>query len=481
MALSLSSFNVWIVAWFGLIPLFFVLNNQSWLKALISGFLWGLVFWSFTVYWLVHVTLPGTMMLVVYLSIYTAIFGFLSVKVSGCRFYLKMFFIPAAWVCLEYLRGHLLTGFPWALLAYSQYTNLPLIQIADFSGAWGVSFLVVLVNYVLYVFLAGRKNKPLSLLPLVLIFSFCLFYGFFRLAQVKVSAPGKACEIKISVIQANIAQELKWDKSAQGYILQSYRQLTRGVFLDAPDLIIWPEAAAPGLFGQDKKLFDEIFVLAQEAKSNLLLGAVSRINENYFNSALLVDQNGQIDGIYHKLHLVPFGEYIPLKNVFPFLENIVPIGDISPGKEYFIFEKPAKFGVLICFEDLFAELSRQFVRRGALFLINITNDAWYKQSSAASQHFAASVFRAIENRVYLVRAANTGISGFINPQGRVSACVRKNNKLIFVPGSKTENIQAVFHQATFYNRYGDLFVFFCFCFAAYVLIKYSLRLKGQAK
>ena len=471
LALSFSSFNFWILSWFGFIPLFFVLDNQTKFKAFLAGFSWGFIFWSFTVYWLAHVTLLGSIILVVYLSIYSGVFGVLFSVVSLRRIPGRLFFIPAVWVCLEYLRSHLFTGFPWALLAHSQYSNLPVIQIADFSGAWGVSFLLMLVNYAVYLALTRpRKQASFGLLLTVFVFTCCLFYGYTRLYPA-IGATGKGlAEVKISVIQANIPQELKWDESAADYILQNYKELTRGASLGSPELIIWPEAAAPGLFGKDTKLFEDIFVLAKETRSNLLLGAVSRREEEYYNSALFIGQDGKLGGLYHKLHLVPFGEYIPLKNIFPFLEVIVPIGDISPGREYTIFEKPAKFGVLICFEDLFPELSREFVKRGALFLVNITNDAWYKQSSASYQHFAASVFRAVENRVYLVRAANTGISGFISPAGRVISRVEKDNKLIFVPGFKTENISLCAHPGTFYNRYGDCFVYFCFLFSVYGLI-----------
>jgi len=464
-ALSFSSFNAWMLSWFGFIPLFFVLNNQSKAKAFLAGFSWGFIFWSFTIYWLAHVTLPGTVTLIFYLSIYSGIFGALFSFASLRRVPGRLFFIPSLWVCLEYLRSYLFTGFPWAILAHSQYTNLPMIQISDLSGSWGVSFLIILVNYSLYLALARpRKQAAFGLILTAAVFLCCLFYGYNRLGEVEGEIRKTTQKTRISVIQANIPQELKWDEYAAGYILQSYKGLTQEASLDAPELIIWPEAAAPGLFGKDAKLFEDIFALARVTKSNLLLGAVSRIGDEYFNSALFVGQDGKLSGVYHKLHLVPFGEYIPLKNVFPFLETVVPIGDISPGREYTIFEKPAKFGVLICFEDLFPELSREFVKRGALFLVNITNDAWYKQSSASYQHFAASVFRSVENKVYLVRAANTGISGFISPAGRIISRVSEKGKLIFVPGFKTENIYPVAGPATFYNRYGDYFVYLCLLF-----------------
>lgn len=479
-ALSFSSFNAWMLAWFGFIPLFFVLNNQNKAKAFLAGFSWGFVFWSFTIYWLVHVTLPGTVILIIYLSVYSGIFAAFFSLISQRCVAGRLLFIPSLWVCLEYLRSYLFTGFPWAVLAHSQYSNLPLIQITDLSGSWGVSFLIILVNYSLYLALTrARKQAFFGLIIPAVIVLCCLFYGYIRLGQADGLMRQATEKAKICVIQADIPQELKWDEYAAGFITQSYQDLTQEASLEAPELIIWPEAAAPGLFGKDRKLFEDIFALPKGAKSNLLLGAVSRIEGEYFNSALFVGQDGRLKGVYHKLHLVPFGEYVPLKNLFPFLEGIAPIGDISPGKEYTIFEKPAKFGVLICFEDLFPELSREFIKRGALFLVNITNDAWYKQSSASYQHLAASVFRAVENKVYLVRAANTGISAFISPAGRIVSSVSKKGKLIFVRGFKTEDIYFVAGTATFYNRYGDYFVYLCLLFVIYGIIQCFLHPRKQ--
>jgi len=467
LALSFSSFNLWIFAWCAFIPFFFALRNKGRLRAFFIAYLGGFIFWSLSIYWLIHVTLLGLFILIFYLSLYFGAFGFLysiSDKFSPLR---RMFFLSSAWVLLEYLRSSLFTGFPWSLLGYSQYTNPILIQLADITGAWGVSFLLIFINYATFFLLSwGKKSgAKIILIPAAILIT-CLLYGFYK---VNFSAQVKGKPVKISVIQGNIPQELKWDEAARDYIFQAYKELTLKASEDKPGLIIWPEASAPGLFGEDDKLFQDIFTLAKNAKANLLLGAVSINRQDYFNSALLVDSSGNLNGLYHKLHLVPFGEYIPLKKFFPFLQTIVPIGDIKAGSRHTIFSKPDKFAVLICFEDLFPELSRTFVKQGALFLVNITNDAWYKQSSAANQHLAASVFRAVENRVYLARAANTGISCFISPQGKVISIVKQGDKEIFVPGFRTGSIFLTAHQPTFYNRFGDFFVFACLIFALYGL------------
>jgi apolipoprotein N-acyltransferase len=470
LSLSFSSFNFWIFAWCGFIPLFIALENKSLSQSFKIAYLCGVVFWSLTIYWLIQVTLIGQIILILYLAIYFGIFG---CAVYCLRFFSLssyLVFLPSTWVLLEYLRSYLFTGFPWALIGLSQYKNLLIIQIADITGAWGVCFLVILVNVVLYLALRKRPRIKIFLVPIILLF-FSLAYGFYRLSY-KPDLRQPRDWFKISVVQGNIPQDLKWDKQAIGFIQNSYKELTIAAAQDNPSLIIWPEAAIPVVWGRDDAQFSQVFSLASQLKVNLLVGAVSYSGGNYFNSALFINKLGDPVATYNKLHRVPFGEYIPFRTIFPFLETIAPIGDIEPGKDYTIFNRGGlNFAVLICFEDLFPELSRKFVRRGAKFLVNITNDAWYKEGSAPYQHFAASVFRAIENRVYLARAANTGISGFIDPFGRLESIVENTRgKEIFVKGYRSQNICLAPLSRTIYNRYGDFFIIFCLVLDTGVII-----------
>jgi len=466
---SASGGNFWLFAWCGFIPLFIALENKTLRQSFAIAFFCGLVFWSLTIYWLIHVTLLGQIILILYLAIYFGLFGCV---IYFSRFVLinnYLFFLPASWVLLEYARSYLFTGFPWSLIGLSQYKNLPIIQLADITGAWGVSFLVVLINVALYLILRKQSKVRVALICAVILF-LALIYGVNKL-NYKPNSPLPVKSLKISLIQGNISQDLKWDKRAVGFIQNRYQELTIAAAVDKPELIIWPEASVPGLLGRDDAEFSLVFSLAKQLEINLLVGAVSYLNQNYFNSALLINQLGHPIATYSKLHLVPFGEYIPLKNIFPFLETIVPIGDIQPGKEYTLFRQPVNFGVLICFEDLFPELSAEFVKRGAKFLVNITNDAWYKEGSAPYQHFAASVFRAIENRVYLARCANTGISGFIDPAGRILGVVQNaQGKEIFVQGYSSQIIYLAATQRTIYNRYGDFFIVLCLFFDVFVVV-----------
>ena len=492
LSLSFSSFNLWVFAWCAFIPLFIALENKSLRQSFKIGYLCGIIFWSFSIYWLIHVTLIGQIILILYLAIYFGIFG---CAVYFLRFFSLtscLVFLPCTWVLLEYLRSYLFTGFPWALIGFSQYKNLLVIQIADITGAWGVCFLVVFVNTALYLALRKRLGIKVFLISLTLLFV-SLGYGFYRLSY-KPDLRMPRDWFKVSVVQGNIPQNLKWDKQAIGFIQDSYKELTNVASQGNPDLIIWPEASVPGVLGQDDAQFSQVFSQARQINTDLLVGAVSYSGGNYFNSALFIDKLGEPVATYSKLHLVPFGEYVPLKNIFPFLQTIAPIGDIEPGRDYTIFKQTANtsrptdhtvplgyfartyqsglnFGVLICFEDLFPELSREFVKRGAKFLVNITNDAWYKQGSAPYQHFAASVFRAVENHVYLARAANTGISGFIDPFGRLLSIVQDTRgKEIFVKGFCSQNICLAPTGRTIYNRYGDFFIIFCLVLDACVII-----------
>ena len=485
LALSFPKFNLEFLAWFAFIPLFFSLKEASLGRAFFLGFACGLIFWDITVYWLVHVTMAGAIVLILYLSLYFGVFGLLvsfflnqaKVKVQVSSPAVRpaepriIFFIPAIWVVLEYARSHLLTGFPWALLGYSQYLNLSTIQIADTFGVWGVSFLLVMVNIALYSLIkeksqAVKRIKYLIAPAVILVFVFG--YGFFRLQQAGEPRNASKRLIKISVIQGNIPQELKWYPMARQEIMEKYLMLSRRAAQEKPDLIVWPEAAVPVILEKEPAYYEMVANLAKQVQSPVLFGAVTSRGDNYYNSALMVSQDKEITGCYNKLHLVPFGEYIPLRTILPFLETIVPIGEVKPGKEYTIFSVNlagvghslrSKFGVLICFEDVFPELSRQFVKKGAQFLVNITNDAWYKQTFASYQHLQASVFRAVENRVSLLRSANTGVTGFISPEGKVIALVKDASaRELFVDGYKTWSIPAKKGAQTIYTRFGDWFI-----------------------
>jgi len=251
--------------------------------------------------------------------------------------------------------------------------------------------------------------------------------------------------------------------------------LSRLASEEKPDIIIWPETSLPGALEEDQFLIENINFLAKDIKTKLLIGAVSYREGLYYNSAALISKEGEVMSRYDKLHLVPFGEYLPFPRFFSFVYNIAPapIGDFAFGKDHTVFSlgENKSFSVLICFEDVFSYLSRDFVKRGARFLVNITNDAWFKKTTEPYQHLSSSVFRAIENRVWVVRAANTGVSCFISPKGSVIASVQDKNTKdeTFISGFKTQNI-TLENRKTLYSRFGDLFVLACFVVSLLILL-----------
>jgi apolipoprotein N-acyltransferase len=506
LALPFCNGRLWVFSWIGFAPLFFALQNISRVKAFFISYITGIIFWSITIYWLIHVTLLGQVLLILYLALYFGIFGLaINHKLSAISY----IFIPCIWVLLEYLRSHLLTGFGWALLGYSQYLNLPVIQIADLFGAYGVSFLVMMMNVAIYSITGYRlqvTGRRSAILLSVVCLLLALCYGYYTMYL--RPARYEPQPIKISVIQGNIPQELKWAEGSKPLILEKYIKLTGQASDENSDLIIWPEASNPGLFGEseDEWVSQAIFAACKDNGIPLLFGSAVIEKEKYFNSALLIDADGALIRRYDKLHLVPFGEYVPLKKIFPFLETIVPVGDFTPGKEYTLFKLPVAsdqlpaashlsqvtptlrsgqaghpdasvgagrsprrfgrgrqvtFASLICFEDTIPELSRNFVTKGARFLVNITNDAWFGRTSSPYQHLAASVFRAVENRVPLARSANTGVSCFIDASGRITAKVSRNGNDIFVDGIKT-GVITLDKRKSIYSFIGDIFVLGCF-------------------
>ena len=450
--LAFPNFNLSYFAFVGFVPLFLVIRSKKPKQAFWISYLCGFLFYLGTLYWLYHVTIFGLIIVCLYLALYFGIFGLLFNRLVFFTLHpcpvperskwfgaspLTGLLIAIIWIMLEYLQAHLFTGFGWALLGYSQYKNLALIQIADFSGVYGVSFVIMMVNVGIYRFFKGSFKE---IVIAVLVLAAAIGYG----ARGE-DERGKGKEITVSIVQANIPQEMKWDPAAEDEILERYANLTRLAAFENPDLIIWPETSFPGFFGINKQT-QEVLDLARKVDTPLLIGANTSEGLDSFNSAVLISERGKVVDRYDKIHLVPYGEYVPFSDKIPFLHRLVlgELGEFTAGKEYkafslqpSAFSQNIKFATLICFEDIFPKLARRFVQNGAEFLIVITNDAWYGRSGAPYQHAASSVFRAIENRIPIVRCANTGYSCFIDSRGRIYDAVEENNTHLFVTGHKT--------------------------------------------
>ncbi|RPJ17297.1 MAG: apolipoprotein N-acyltransferase [Desulfobacteraceae bacterium] len=488
---SFPQTNLSWLAWFALVPLLIAIKDLEFKDGFKTGLLTGLVHNISLLYWLsytmetyghlpIYLAVPILFLFSFYLSLYTAFFCGALTRISS-KPLLLFIAIPALWVSLEYIRSFLFTGFPWELMAYSQYNSLRVIQISDILGSYGVSFLLVLSNSAVFIgFLyltksnwRGKKVSAFNFLSSAFIFLFALtfiwFYGKIRMETVD-KAVADSNKIKVSVVQGNIEQSEKWDPALQYSATKKYLDLSGSAAFEKPDLIVWPETAAPFYFLYDAGLTEMVERGIVETGTNFLIGSPSFMradgNIEYYNSAYLIGPDGKVSGKYDKVHLVPFGEYVPFKKWLPFLGKIVEhVGDFCPGKQGKIINLNGQsLGVLICYELIFPYLSRAEVKNGADFLVNITNDAWYGKTSAPYQHFSMAAFRAVENRRALVRAANTGISGFIDPSGRIAASTS-----IFENAVMTRDIQ-VLKEITFYTRFGDLFAYICLAAAALTLL-----------
>jgi apolipoprotein N-acyltransferase len=494
------------LAWVGFVPLLIAICGKSLKAGFFLSYCCGIVFFTGAFSWIFAV--PGFkfyhhILLSPYEGLYFGFFGLAFNLISRRRGIAPaLLTAPLIWVCLEYIRSNLsFLALPWVLLAHSQYQVLPVIQIASVTGAYGVSFVIMMVNSALAAMLLplayrsglndlthrqvisnrGRIAVAGSAAVLVAI---ALLYG-----HLKLSAPVEGKSIKISVVQGNIDREKKRNPLKHTrYIMQKYADLTRQASGDEPVMIVWPEAATPGFIFKNMTAFKEMISIIREVKTPLLVGsaeypkfAKNKSKSKKSNTALFFSSEGKVLGQYLKMRLVPFWEYVPYGETFKWPEFIAAEKKASnvAGKEFTTFEiEGEKFGVVICWEIAFPWLFSRFVNDGANFMLNITNEGWFGENAAPYQMLSMSVFRAVENRVYLVRAANTGISCFIDPHGKINGRVRENDKDIYVEGYLTREIIASKEKA-FYTAYGDVFVYLCMLVTAVMLVFSFFGAKGK--
>jgi apolipoprotein N-acyltransferase len=370
----------------------------------------------------------------------------------------------SAWVAHEWVRERLFGGFGWNPLGVALHRDLAMIQIAEVTGTPGLSWLVAFVNLMGVIIvrrIAGelgpafsrriRWEFSLTMALIALVFAF----GIRRLLHPEAA---EDFPLRVVAVQPNIPQTDKFDPDAEDHVLAQIEQLTKLAILGqpAPQLVLWPESAMPrGMFA-DERNFRFVMDLAQQGDFGLLLGTVEfdpDKREDY-NTAVLLTGRGSGHQSYRKIHLVPFGEYLPLRPVFGrFLGELVP-GDFTPGREYTLLHLPepsADLAVLICFEDTLGDLTRHFALQGAQVLVNITNDGWFAQSPAAEQQLANATLRAVENRRPLIRCGNTGVTAEVLPTGQVDRWLPP-----FQQGFAAREIRVPKHpRATFYTRHGD--------------------------
>lgn len=455
-----------LLGWVGLTPvLWLAATAPSPRVAFAEGWVAGFAFFVALLRWLTHTmttysTLPwpGALFvlasLAAYLALYwgvtTALLAWLTTRLGAGGLWLA----PAAWVAGELARTHLLTGFPWGLLGYIPYQRLPLIQLAAWTGVYGVSALLALVNTAATWALLRGTLRALLLGSVV---AGLAVGGAWAAGQARLASVGTGAAVGVALVQGNIDQRVKWDRAFQRETLAIYGQLTRQEAPEA-DLIVWPEAAVPVYLGHEPWALAWLTDLAGEVGRPLLVGApdarLAGRRIGYRNSAFLVSARG-IEGRYDKIRLVPFGEYVPWRRLFFFVEAIAAdIGDFTPGDARVIFPfERAPFGTVICYEIIFPNLVRDFVDAGARFMVNLTNDAWFGDTGGPLQHLAMVPLRAVENGVAVVRAANTGVSALVAPSGAIGPRIELGKR-----GAVTVSVPPP-RGPTFYTRHGDLFAY----------------------
>ncbi len=471
-------------------------------RVLKVGFVGGFAYYLASLYWLLCIPvtfLPilGWIALSAYLSLFTALWVWLCwrlapgtpselLKARWAKRAVWALQCGALWVTNEMIIGRFLSGFPWDFLGVSQYRMIPLIQIAEFTGVYGVSFLIIWFSVSLMVtglaivqspsnrHVWGREIGLPALALLVIAIS-----GFQKARSIERPED----TVQIALIQPSIPQTLIWDESESATRFKQLLKLSEESLTNKPDILVWPEASVPNMLRHDKDTAEavrdlatrhHVWVLLGSDDAELRAGSVKDID--YFNSAFAVSPDGELAGMYRKRRLVIFGEYVPFVKWLPFMKILSPAGEsgFTPG------EKPMPFllrslgvttSVLICFEDTFPHIAREYVTRTMDFLVNVTNNGWFGESAAQWQHAATSVFRAVENRIPLVRCANNGLTCWVDSLGVMHDTYFADSKNIYKAGYKIVTIPVLSRgekrRLTFYTRYGDVFGWACVALSAW--------------
>jgi apolipoprotein N-acyltransferase len=481
LALSFPRYGHPAFAWIALVPLLITLRrDQPTLRAFYLGLTAGLLYFIGTIYWTgtvvrqfgglaTPVALLAMLLLAAYLALYPALAALVTARIVrqvGARGLLVM---PAAWVTTEFARGYLFGGFPWVPLGNSQVTVVPVAQLASLFGVYGLSALVAFVNAALACAALSRgRQRAAVVAATVLLLAGVGGWGAWRVADGALTRQGEP--LRVGLIQGNIAQEDKWNPREARRIFTTYIAMTRDAVRRGAELVIWPESSTPFMFEEDEIGGESLRALAREVRVPILFGSdqVDRSGETLrlYNAAFLVTPTGETAAVYRKMHLVPFGEYIPGKQLLYFVSPLVErMAEFAPGASMVVLPVgDHKINTAICYEVVYPSLIREAVADGSQLLTTITNDAWYGQSSAPYQHFALASMRAIEQGRYLARAANTGISGVVDPYGRI---VRQS--AIFEQAGLVENVR-ILTTRTIYSRIGDVVAYLAMVVTAAALL-----------
>ena len=443
-------------------------SGRGGLRVVRLGLLAGACGFGGTVYWVVNVmaTYGGlgravavlvAMLMVAYLSVFPALFAVITgraVRVFGVA---AVWLTPCFWVATEWVRSTLGLAFPWVLLGASQARVVPLVQTASVTGVYGLSWLVALVGAAAAaVALSRRRSHLWGALAVGALVALVTGLGAWRVGRQQLLETGTP--VRVGLIQGDIEQNVKWDPAMRDPIMERHLALSRRALAEGADVVLWPESSTPFYFDVEAARAEPLRRLAAQARTPFLIGTddFERVAgvDHYYNAVVLVGADGRSHGSYRKMQLVPFGEYVPLKRLLFFVGPLVQaVSDFSAGTDPHVFDVNGHgVSVAVCYESVYPWIARAFVLRGSELLATVTNDAWFGQSSAAYQHFDQGAIRAVEEGRYVVRAANTGISGVVDPYGRVVVATP-----LFEPRAIVADVRFLTDR-TLYSRLGDVVV-----------------------
>ena len=529
-AACFAPFNLTWFCWIALIPLIAAVwfsgteSRRPWLRNLLLGYVAGLTFFWTVFSWLTTVTVLGWFVLQFYMAIYLAIWAWFCGLVrprrkinrataskwdqmlaqarrsaaplqppwtSSTNNLRLALLLAAAWTALEWLRGWIFSGFGWNGLGVALHDTWPLIQIAEFTGVAGLSFLVAFTNVIILttayrLILEARTRMMRPHFDFTVTMAVIVGVLVFGVRATQISPPAKP--LRVAAVQSNVPQTQKFDPQFTRKIFDQFRRLSEIALRSnpPPELLVWPESSMPGPVLTDPESYNFVMDLAASAETDILLGTIDEEQGDVYNAAMLVSDGGERVQMYRKVHLVPFGEYVPGRHTVPLLARIVGDqvpGDFKAGTEHTVFtltNREIRVSPLICFEDTIGELTRQFVlptesSPGANLLVDVTNDGWFQHSAGSHQHLANAIFRCVETRRPMIRAANTGVTCFVNQFGRVTQELQDGKGSTFAEGVLTGEVMVpTEYELTFYSSHGELFAKACLAIALIAIVLGSM-------
>ncbi|MCR4662820.1 MAG: apolipoprotein N-acyltransferase, partial [Endomicrobiaceae bacterium] len=471
---SFQKFNFFLFAWIAFIPLIYCAYKNNLKYSALYGFVTGIVYSVIAFNWMFLFLLKNTksspdsfivstivwICMSLYFVVWTIIIKYCSLKIKNYRF-ITAIFAAAVWTVLEYIRNYYFGSFPVNLLGYSQSSFIQLIQFADIFGIYGISFVIILINCFLFYWLKDKDKKYLIISIIIMLSLFV--YGQLRINQIsKINNENK---IEIGVVQPNILQAERWNKKHKRNIINKIIKNVDYFKEKNIDVLLYPETVLPGYLDEDKDI--EKLVNSMSAYSNIsLIGGMSIENRKIYNSIFIVSNQGNLIDKYKKKHLIIFGEYIPFYGFLEkFFSRFISNNNLTNEIELNVFKfKDFTLGINICSENYYPYLSRELVLKGATLLTTHSNDAWCDGLSYPYQHFVLNIFRAVENRKYLIVASNTGISGVIAPTGKIVRQTKNREQVCFEETVYTNNC------TTIYDKIGELFVYLCIAYIVLILL-----------